>query len=178
MFRVRASARLATPIRRSPGKGRMLASRDRLPQASPRTRNPAASTASARNAAHIGNNQKFELFIFSSLRTLFPAANPQPSPFQTLAHSFTQNRKLTQAFTITSTLFARSFAQERKSTLLFSTACALFCRNGGCAVPVIVTQSKERRQVAVARACSLTQNKAPADQIDTKTTCAVSLRER
>jgi len=70
-------------------------------------------------------------FIFSNLQTLFPAANPQPSPFHALAHSFAQRKNVTPAFPITSELFVRSFAKERNSTPLLSAACGLFCEKWG-----------------------------------------------
>src|ERR1700691_2659631 len=126
MFRDRASAQLATAPGRSPGKGEIFPSQDRLPQDAERTCDPAASTASASNAACVRNIQQFEPLIFSSLRTLFPAPNPQPSPFHAHAHSFAHRKKVTPAFPITSTLFARSCAGVQHSTPLLSTACALF----------------------------------------------------
>jgi hypothetical protein len=189
MFKVGRSARVATAARRSPGIAKALPSQDRLPQDAPRTCHPAASTDSARDAAHVGNIHKFEPFIFSTLRTLFPAPNPQPSPFHAHAHSFTQSKKVTPAFPITSTLFARSCTQERKLTSSFSTACALFCRNGGVRVtdygyPKNSTARKPGRASVVAIAWVarppylVAQNKGPADQIDTNTSCAVSFRDR
>jgi len=198
MLRPRASACLATAARTSPSKGKTLASQDRLPQGVPCTCHPAASTASARNAAHIGNIQKFEPFIFSSLRTLFPAPNPQPSPFQALANSLTQNKKLTPAFPITSKPFAHSFARVQYSTPLLSAACALFrktTREGVGATDLllpnknIITQSNFAvRSLAPAGSAAadfvtrprsaVAHNKGPADKIDTNTSCAVSFRDR
>jgi hypothetical protein len=70
--------------------------------------------------------------VFSNLRTLFPAQNLQPSPFQSLPHSFVHHENTTLPFPVTSALFLRSFAQERKLTRLFSCACALFCEKWGC----------------------------------------------
>jgi hypothetical protein len=131
MFRVRTPACLATAIRRGTSRGETFASQDRLPQHAPRTCHPDASSDSARNAAHIGNIQRFQPFIFSNLQTLFPAANPQPSPFHALAHSFAKRKRATPAFPVTSKLFARSLAQERKSTPVLSITCALFCRKWG-----------------------------------------------
>jgi hypothetical protein len=189
MFRATASDRSLTATRRSPGKGDALASPDRLPQQAPRARRPAVSVASAHNTSRIGHIPKFESFIFSSLRTLFPAPNPQPAPFHAHAHSFTHNKKVTPAFPITSTLFARSLSPERKLTSSFSTACALFCRNEGVRVadygyPKISPARKPGRASVVAIAWVarppylVAQNKGPADRIDTNTSCAVSFRDR
>jgi hypothetical protein len=198
MFKGTGSARLAAAARRSPGKGEALTSQDSLPQDAPQTRRPAVSYPSDRNAPHIGNIQKFEPFIFSSLRALFPAQNPQPSPFHAHAHSFAQNKNVTRTFPVTSTLFARSCAHERKLTCFFSIACALFRKTTREGVGVghlllpnqnIVTQSiPSRRGCAPAGSATgdfvaspyraAPQNKSPADQIDTKTTRAVSFRDR
>ena len=198
MLRPRASACLATAARTSPSKGKTLASQDRLLQASSRARHPDGSASSARNAAHIGNIQKFEPVIFSSLRTLFPAPNPQPSPFHVLAHSFTHSKKLTPAFPVTSTLFARSLTRVQYSTPLLSAACALFrktTREGVGATDLllpnknIITQSNFAvRSLAPAGSAAadfvtrprsaVAHNKGPADKIDTNTSCAVSFRDR
>src|SRR5579862_5306299 len=102
--------------------------------ACPRCSSVAAATA--RSLPISGHTQKFGPFLLSDLRTLFPARNPQPSRFHALAHSFTQDKKLTLVFPVTSPLFVRSIAQERKSTPVFSIACALFCRNTGEGVGV------------------------------------------
>ena len=106
-------------------------SRYHLPHEGVCPRRSSSAAATARSLPISGHTQKFGPFIFSNLRTLFPARNPQPSRFHALAHSLTQDKNLTLAFPVTSKLFLRSLAQERKSTPLLSRACARFCRNGG-----------------------------------------------
>jgi hypothetical protein len=111
----------------------MLVNKERLLQASDPVRCPASSSAPAHTSPKFHQERGNASFVLNSLRTLFPARNLQPSHSHKLAHSFTHNKNVTTAFTITSPLFLRSFAQERKLTHLFSCIPALFREKWGCA---------------------------------------------
>jgi hypothetical protein len=110
----------------------MLVNKERLLQASDPVRCPASSSAPAHTSPKFHQERGNASFVLNSLRTLFPARNLQPSHSHKLAHSFTHNKNVTAAFTITSPLFLRSFAQERKLTHLFSCIPALFREKWGC----------------------------------------------
>ena len=78
------------------------------------------------------HERKTAPFVSSSLRTLFPAPNLQPSSFHALAHSFAHRKNITLSFPVTSAPFVRSLARVQHSTPLFSCACALFREKWGC----------------------------------------------
>src|SRR5579862_2097474 len=109
----------------------MFVAENRPAQDTALTCRPPNSSVDPRSSTNICNTRRNALFIFSTLRTLFSAPNPQASHLHRVAHSFTSAKNITLAFPFTSALFLHSFAQERKSTPLLSCACARFCRNGG-----------------------------------------------
>jgi hypothetical protein len=104
----------------------MFADKDQPAQDAALTCRPADSSEAPRSSTNSGKTRKNAPFIFSSLRALFPAPQPQTPPLHPLAHSFTHNKNLTLVFPFTSALFLRSFAEERKLTSLLSCACARF----------------------------------------------------
>ena len=116
----------------------MFAAKDRLPYNATASRQPGTFAAPAcllqtsdRSSPDCSCPQEPRRRRVSSLPTLLPAQNFQPSHFQSLPHSLQQEQKLTPAFPSASGLFLRSCAQERKLTPLFSCIPALFGETTG-----------------------------------------------
>jgi hypothetical protein len=136
----------------------MFAAKDRPPQDAASPSHPGTFASPARflptsdcSSLNCGCPQAPRRRRVSSLRTLLPAQNFQPTQFQSLPHSLQQEKNTTPAFPVTSELFLRSFAQERKSTPLFSCACAQFRRYVGGSERNSEIQAKvtTRRGVAI-----------------------------
>src|ERR1022692_4290787 len=109
----------------------MFAAKDRLPHDAAASRRPGTFAAPAPIKGNIHQNSQNRPFIFSSLLTLLPAQDLQPTYFQSLPRSLQQERNITPAFPSASGLFLRSCAQERKLTPLFSCIPARFCEYVG-----------------------------------------------
>ncbi len=116
----------------------MFAAKDRLPYNATASRQPGTFAAPAcllqtsdRSSPDCSCPQEPRRRRVSSLPTLLPAQNFQPSHFQSLPHSLQQEQKLTPAFPSASGLFLRYSPQERKLTPLFKNTPALFGETTG-----------------------------------------------
>ncbi len=111
-----------------------------IPKGSPVARNGSAVTASdsvviprpeGRGICFSSAREQNAPPVFSMLRSLSPSAKPQLPLAHQVAHSSSDKKKVTAAFSVASKPSVRSRAPERKPSHLLSVTCELFCKNKG-----------------------------------------------